>query len=74
MTFISTPINDVKIKTVLINLCTVYLISAIRIRPGQNGVRIPVGAKDILTSKHVKTGSGTHPVSLPVGTGVLYRE
>jgi hypothetical protein len=67
------PIHNVKIKTVLINFCTVHLISAIRIRPGQNGVRISVGAKDILTSKHFKTGSGTHPVSLPVGIRVLYR-
>jgi hypothetical protein len=47
-------------------------MSAIRIRFGQKGVRIPVGAKDILTPKHAKTGSGTHPVSLAVGTGVFF--
>jgi hypothetical protein len=35
------------------------------------GVRSPAGAKDFSCSLCVQTGSEAHPVSCPMGTGVL---
>jgi hypothetical protein len=35
------------------------------------GVRSPAGAKDFSSSLCVQTGSGAHPASYPMGTGVL---
>jgi hypothetical protein len=35
------------------------------------GVRFPAGAKDSSSTLCVQTGSGTHPASCPMGTGVL---
>jgi hypothetical protein len=35
------------------------------------GVRFPAGAKDFSCSLCVQTGSGAHPASCPMGTGVL---
>jgi hypothetical protein len=35
------------------------------------GVRSPAGAKDFSSSLCVQTGSGAHPASSPMGTGVL---
>jgi hypothetical protein len=35
------------------------------------GVRSPAGAKDFSSSLFVRTGSGAHPASCTMGTGVL---
>jgi hypothetical protein len=35
------------------------------------GVRSPAGAKDFSSILCVQTGSGAHPASCPMGTGVL---
>jgi hypothetical protein len=35
------------------------------------GIRSPAGAKDFSSSLCVQIGSGAHPASCPVGTGVL---
>jgi hypothetical protein len=35
------------------------------------GVRSPAGAKDFSSNLCVQTGSGAHPATCPVGTGVL---
>jgi hypothetical protein len=35
------------------------------------GVRSPAGAKDFSYNLCVQTGSGAHPASCPLGTGVL---
>jgi hypothetical protein len=37
------------------------------------GVRSPAGAKDSSSTLCVQTGSGAHPASSPMGTGVLSR-
>jgi hypothetical protein len=36
------------------------------------GVRSPAGAKDFSSSLSVQTGSGAHPASSPMGTGVPF--
>jgi hypothetical protein len=36
------------------------------------GVRSPAGAEDFSSSLCVQTGSGAHPVSCTMGTGVLF--
>jgi hypothetical protein len=38
------------------------------------GVRYPAGAKDFSSVLCVQTGSGAHPASCTMGTGVLHRE
>jgi hypothetical protein len=38
------------------------------------GVRSPAGAKDFSSSLCVQTGSGAHPASCTMGTGVLSPE
>jgi hypothetical protein len=38
------------------------------------GVRSPAGAEDFSSSLCVQTGSGAHPASCPMGTGVLSPE
>jgi hypothetical protein len=35
------------------------------------GVRFPAGAEDFSSNLCVQTGSGAHPASCPMGTGVL---
>jgi hypothetical protein len=37
-----------------------------------NEVRSPTGAEDFSSSPCVQTGSGAHPASYPIGTGVLF--
>jgi hypothetical protein len=36
------------------------------------GVRSPAGVKDFSSNLCVQTGSGAHPASCTMGTGVLY--
>ena len=43
-----------------------------RVRHGPSVVRISAVATDFLFSKTVRTGSGAHPASYSMGTGVLY--
>ena len=44
---------------------------ATRIRAGRYGIRMPVGERDFFVLQYVQTGSGDHPTSCLVGTGVL---
>jgi hypothetical protein len=38
------------------------------------GVRFPAGVRDISLRHSVQTGSGAHPASYPMGTGVSFSE
>ena len=42
-------------------------------RPKSSGVRIPEKARDFSLLQNVQTGSGAHPASYSLGTGVLHR-
>ena len=43
---------------------------ATELRTGQSGVRIPVGVEDLSLLQNVPTGSGAHPVSPSLGSGI----
>jgi hypothetical protein len=43
---------------------------ATELRTGQSGVRTPLGARDLSLLHNVQIGSGAHPISPSVGTGV----
>jgi len=42
-----------------------------RLRVGRSGVPIPVWAKDFSLLHTLQTGSGAHPTSYSMGTGIL---
>ena len=49
------------------------LNTAIRLRAGRSGDRIPVGAKDLPVLRNVQTVFGAHPVSYSMGTVLFLR-
>jgi hypothetical protein len=48
------------------------IVSDYRLDDRAIGVRSPAGAKDFSSSFCVQTGSGAHPASCPVGTGIPF--
>ena len=41
-----------------------------RLQPGWSGGRVPVGSRGFILFQNVQTGSGAHPASYSMGTGV----
>jgi hypothetical protein len=44
-----------------------------RLQTARSGVRMPVGARDVCL-QNVKTSSGDHPASYPMGNGDSFRQ
>ncbi|KDR17811.1 Disks large 1 tumor suppressor protein [Zootermopsis nevadensis] len=57
----------------LVEVCSCYAKTPVEAR-WTTGVRSPTGAEDFSSSLCVQTGSGAHPASSTMGTGILSRE
>jgi hypothetical protein len=64
---------------ILININIIYNITLLIIntviitmlRAGGSGVRITLGARNVSLLQNVQAGSGAHPASYSMGTGIL---